>query len=145
MRRLAIIAVTLALAGCGAEASSEPGELVWSGDVKSYTPPELPQDRLVTGTLRNVSGRPLRLDVRDAQLVAADGRPVRGTITFAASFGHGLYSPRRAPAEPDPDFERMRLGQLAQVKAGDTVPVTVSWRGAAPVALQVGATSLELP
>jgi hypothetical protein len=145
MRRLALAAAALALAGCGAESSGGGGELTWSGTPLTYTPPELPQDRLVTGTLRNVSGHALELDVRAARLVDGDGRTIDGTIRFAGSFGHGLYSPRRAPAEPDPDFERRRLGELAEVPAGGTVPVTVSWRGRPPVALRVGATALDLP
>jgi hypothetical protein len=146
MRLLALAAAVAALAGCGAAASGDAtAALTWAGKPLTYTPPELPQDRLVTGTLRNVSGRALELDVHAARLVDADGRTIDGTIRFAGSFGHGLYSPRRAPAEPDPDFERRRLGELADVAVGATVPVTVSWRGRAPVALRVGATTLELP
>lgn len=149
MRRAAVLALALALGGCGAETSAGVAELRWADEPKRYTPPELPRDRLLTGTLRNVSGHALRLDVAAARLVDADGRTVRGTIRFAGSFGHGLYSPRRAPAEPDPEFERRRLGELADVAAGGAVPVTVSWRlaegAAVPAALRVGATTLELP
>jgi hypothetical protein len=145
MRRAALALAVLALAGCGGEAGEDAAALVWQGEAQTYAPPELPQDRLVTGTLRNVSGHALRLDVRDAQLVTGDGRAIDGTIRFAGSFGHGLYSPRRRPAEADPEFERRRLGEIADVAPGKTVPVTVSWRGPAPDGLRVGTTTLRLP
>lgn len=158
MRLAAIIAalvaltagVAIAVPGGGDDAAGGGGSaLTWAANPVTVRPPELPDDRVVGGRLRNAGESELRLDVRDARLLDAEGRTVRGTIRFAESFGHGLYSPRRQPLEGEPELERMRLGELALVAPGASAPVTVSWRlgagAAAPVRLAVAGRSVALP
>ncbi|HEX6945032.1 MAG TPA: hypothetical protein VF196_02495 [Casimicrobiaceae bacterium] len=144
---LAVVALVAAvlLARDDEPAASEDRTLSWVGAPQITTPAELPSDRLLSGRLRNASLRTLRLDADRARLVDAAGHQVRGTVRFSAGFVHGLYSPRRAPKEPEPDFERRRLGQLAVMRPREAVPVTLSWRDGPPVRLEVGTVRIELP
>lgn len=150
--RLAVVAVVLP--GCGAnDGAAAPrsvgGTLMWVGEPQVHRPPELPRDRLLRWDLKNDSLREIRLDAARARLVDAKGRAVRSTIRFTSAFGHGLYSPRRPPKEADPELVRRRLGELAVIKPGETVPVTLSWRlrngGGAPIRLEVDNVQLPLP
>ncbi len=148
----AACAAALALGACGGDeggTATKGGTLQWVGKPIVYTPPELPRDRLLSGKLRNDSLRQIRLDADRARLLDADGGTVQGTVRFMAGFNHALNSPRRQPEEGKPDFERERMGELAVVREGQTVPVTVSWRlpsgGAGPVRLEVGTATIRLP
>lgn len=146
-------ALALGVAGCGGDegggTATKGGTLEWVGKPLLYTPPELPRDRLLSGKLRNDSLRAIRLDADRARLVDADGKTVEGTVRFMAGFNHALYSPGQEPKEGDPEFERQRMGELAVVREGQTVPVTLSWRlprgAAGPVRLEVGTAAIRLP
>ena len=149
-----LVVATAVLPGCGGDGSaaaprSVDATLAWVGQPQVYKPPELPQDRLLRWDLENDSLREVRLDADDARLVDARGDSLRSTIRFTSSFGHGLYSPRRPPKEADPELVRTRLGELAVLKPGESVPVTLSWRlgadGRGPVRLEVGNVQLPLP
>jgi hypothetical protein len=147
---VACVGVAVAQSGDDAQGGTAPGPgLAWEERPQLIRPAELPDDRILAGRLHNGTLRELRLDAGEARLVDADGRRVAGTVSFAAGFVHGLYSPRRAPKEAMPEFERRRLGTLAVLRAGDTVPLTLSWRlrdGArAPVRLELGTLGLALP
>ena len=142
---LAIVAAALLARGGDEHVASSDRTLTWVGEPQIIAPPELPTDRLLSGRMRNASLRVLRLDADRAKLVDASGHRVRGTVRFSAGFVHGLYSPRRAPKEPEPDFERRRLGQLAVVRPREEFPVTLSWRGGPPARLEVGTVRIDLP
>ena len=66
--------------------------------------------------------------------------------TFAPSVSHGLY-PWSMNVEGS-KFER-RLGKIATIKPGQTVPLTLSWRvpegGSEPVELRFDGGTLSLP
>ncbi len=147
----ALVAGAVALAGGGEDgaARSTDGAVRWDGEPRLLKPPELPRDRVLAGRLKNVTVRQVRLDVREARLLDADGRELQSTITFASGFAHGLYSPRNTPEEPEPEFEARRLGNLAVLEAGQTTPFTLSWRlpeGASPpVHVDLGLASIPVP
>lgn len=128
-----------------APGQSARGGLNWDGDPQLIHPAELPSDRILAGHVRNDSGAPLRLDGASAVLRDDAGNAVRGVVTYARGFTHGLYGPGVSPKEPMPDFLATRLGTTAVVAPGETVPVTISWRGAAPSSADLGSATLALP
>ena len=143
---MAASAAALALAaasGCGGD---EGASAAWEGEPAVAPHPELPDDRIATGTIRNDGGETLRLDVRQAAVRSADGRPVRATVRFSQSAGHSLYPPRDAPRN-DPQAMRERLGDAATLEAGETAPLTVAWRtgDGSPEAAEVDLGPVTLP
>src|SRR3712207_7573338 len=54
---------------------------------------------VLAGRLRNTSDAPLTLDAMTARLLDDAGGAVRGSVSFAQGFAHGLYSPAYGPAE----------------------------------------------
>jgi hypothetical protein len=146
--RLAVALVAaVALASCG----DEPGSaLSWSEKPLVVRQPELPDDTIVSGRISNDSDHPLKLDAADVRLVDSHNQAVQSTARFSVGVTHQLYPPRDGPHENDPAFLRERLGEIATVKPGASVPLVVSWRlqpgEAAPVKVDLGATgSLPLP
>lgn len=144
----------VALAGCGGGgggSSPEPAEVAWEGKPIVVRQPELPDDTIVSGTIRNSTGRALELDADDVRLLDGDGNEVsEHTARFGTGVTHQLYPPRDTPKEGNPDFLRRRLGEIATVKRGETVPLVVSWRlspgQAPPVRVELGGgLSVELP
>jgi hypothetical protein len=128
-----------------APGESARGGLAWDGQPELIHPEGLPDDRILAGRLRNTSGAPLRLDGATAVLRDDAGRVVRGGVSYARGFSHGLYGPGVSPKEPMPDFLATRLGTTAVVGPGETVPFTVSWRGAAPSSADLGSAAVALP
>jgi hypothetical protein len=142
------------LFAAGAAPVAAPGEsaqggLTWDGDPELIAPAALPDDRILHGRLRNTSPVPLRLDGAAAVLRDDAGRTVRGSVSYAYGFSHGLYGPAVGPNEPMPDFLATRLGTAAVVQPGATVPFTVAWRrgteAGAPVSADLGAATVALP
>lgn len=124
--------------------------LGWAGVPQVTKVPELPRDRILTGRLANESLRPAELDVDRVRLVDARGRDVRSTARFLSNFAHGLFSAESINLYGKPgDGERRRLGEIATVKPGESVPITLSWRvpsgAAAPIAVDFGGSTVELP
>jgi hypothetical protein len=143
----AAVGLALLLAGCG----SAPGGLSWSGQPIVVRQPELPRDTIVSGKIVNKGDSDLQLDAADVRLVTAQGEAVESTARFAVGVSHQLYPPRDGPKEKDPDFLKRRLGEIATVEPGKTVPLVVAWRlapgEAAPVKVELGgdAGSVALP
>src|SRR3712207_6771631 len=100
---------------------------------------------VLAGRLRNTSDAPLTLDAMTARLLDDAGASVRGSVSFAQGFAHGLYSPAYGPAEPMPEFLATRLGFRAVVAPGESVPFTVSWRAGAPARAILGDVTIALP
>ncbi len=125
------------------------GPLEWDAEPQAARPSELPQDRILTGRLRNTGDTPLALDALRARLLDDAGRAVPGAATFAAGFSHGLYGPATGPKEAMPAFQARRLGVIATVAPGATVPFTLSWRRAAgtgaPTRVDLGDVVVALP
>jgi hypothetical protein len=149
VKRAALVAVAL-LAGCGNASSSDAPTIVWEGKPIVVRQPELPNDTIVSGTLRNQSGHTLQLEAADVEVLTPDGDAVESAARFTTGVTHQLYPPRDGPHEDEPGFLRARLGETAAVAPGATTPFVVSWRvadgGEQPVKVQLGEEgSLSLP
>jgi hypothetical protein len=109
--------------------------------------PELPRDRILTGRVRNASLRPVDLSADRIEIVDARGRRLRSTARFLQNFAHGLYPP--AMKVKGGKLERTRIGQIATVKPGQDLPLTLSWcvpeGGSQPVEVRFGGGALALP
>jgi hypothetical protein len=142
---LAITAFAQRERGASGEGS---GDLAWAAGPRVFTPPRLPQDRVLTAKLRNDSLREVRLSAKELWLEDANGREVEGTAVFLDSFMHGLYPPTRKPAQLT-DGELRRTGRLAVIAPGRSVPLTVAWRrdreAGPPLRLRYGAGYLPVP
>ena len=132
----------------GAATAQTPVRLGWLGAPEVYEVPELPRDRILSGKVRNTSTKPVDISVDRVTVVDARGRKVKSSVRFLSAFAHGLYPPAQQVRDPG-DFERTRLGEIAKLKPGASVPMTLSWRvapgGAAPVEVRFGGGSLPLP
>jgi hypothetical protein len=86
---------------------------------------------VVIGTVKNESGQELSIRAPDVKLVDQDGRRIRSMAVFVSSFVRSNY-PHNAGQRSDPSHyplrEQRRVGFLAEIKPGKTVPLTVSWR-----------------
>lgn len=135
--------------GGGGEASADGAvRLEWDGKTTLVKVPELPRDRILAGKVRNVSLKPVKVAVNRIQVVDANGRPLKHSARFLSAFAHGLYPPSQKFAEPG-KFERTRLGEIATIKPGQSIPLTLSWRmasekGPAPAEVRFGGGSLPL-
>ena len=139
----AVLSVVLGSAGEGRGDS-----LSWAAQPRVLTPATLPDDRILSGEIRNTSLRRVRLEARDIRIEAANGERVEGTATFTAGFLHGLYPPMRQPGKLS-ESELRRLGRLAILEPRQTVPVTLAWRlergKPRPVRVSYGQGSLPVP
>ena len=142
---LAALALAAAAGGCGS-GEEERAEAAWDGAPVVAPHPELPDDRIATGRIRNEGDAELRLTVAQAQVLDVRGRPVDATVRFAAGTTHALYPPREAPKE-NPREQQERLGDAATLAPGETAPLTIAWHARegerAPVLIDLG--SVELP
>ena len=154
----AIAATVLLLAGVGglllagdrdgaSQAATGSAQLQWKGKPNLILVPELPRDRILTGSIRNASLRSVDLESERVQILDAAGRRLPATALFAQHFSHGLY-PWSMHVKGS-KFERRRLGKIATIKPGQAVPLTLSWRlgsaGAEPVEVRFDGGTLALP
>jgi hypothetical protein len=117
----------LGATGCDGDDGSGDGPLSWGQAPRVFTPQVLPQDRVLSGRIRNDSLERVDLRAQDLKLVDRRGRRVAGSITFLAGFVHGLYPPTREPPRL-PDSELLRTGRIARILPGKAAPITASWR-----------------
>ena len=133
--------------GGATKAATDTARLEWKEKPSLILVPELPRDRILTGQLRNASLRAVDLDSDRVEILDAKGHPMRSTALFAQSFSHGLY-PWSMNVKGS-KFERRRIGQIATIKPGQAVPLTLSWRvpagGSEPVRVRFDGGSLDLP
>lgn len=145
---LIVVAITALVMSDGGAGDQGAGDLAWARSPRVFTPESLPQDRVLSATLRNDSLRRIRLTVDDLRMEDANGQTVESTAVFLDSFVHGLYPPTRQPAQVS-ESELRRTGRLAVIAPGDSVPLTVAWRREggvdAPVRLDYGRGYLPVP
>jgi hypothetical protein len=145
---LIVVAITALVLSDGGAGDEGAGDLAWARSPRVFTPESLPQDRILSATLRNDSLRRIRLTVDDLRMEDANGQTVESTAVFLDSFVHGLYPPTRQPAQVS-ESELRRTGRLAVIAPGESVPLTVAWRREggvdAPVRLDYGRGYLPVP
>ena len=141
-------AMLLGVVGCGGGDGQGAGPLKWQRTPRVFAPKTLPNDRVLSGRIRNDSLRRVDLAVQDIKLVDARGRRVAASVTFLAGFVHGLYPPTREPTKL-PDSELLRTGRIARILPGKQAPITVAWRTRAgqerPTRLDYGRGVLPVP
>lgn len=143
----AIAAVLLAVAlvltpGAG----GDEGALAWKGKVRILDS-GIPTDKILYAEVRNTSIEEVDLKAEDIRALDGDGDALHSAARFIAAFAHGIFPySDRADAST---FERRRLGEIATLKPGQAIPITLSWRvpegGNPPVRVDFGATELDLP
>ena len=157
--RWAVAATVLLLAGVGGlllagdrdggatQAATDSARLQWKAEPDLILVPELPRDRILTGQVRNASLRVVDLEAERVRILDAAGRALKASARFSQSFSHGLY-PWSMHVKGS-KFERSRIGEIATIKPGQDVPLTLSWRvpagGSEPVEARFDGGSLSLP
>lgn len=137
------------LAGCGGDDNnSGVGDLRWERPPSLVLTPGLPRDRVVVGTVRNDSLRPIELAAARLRVVDRRRRRLRTQAQFAAAYAHGLYGADYRPKTPPADEQR-RLGLVISLDPGENAPLTVAYRLArdtdGPLAIDYGTGSLPVP
>ncbi|MBJ7347945.1 MAG: hypothetical protein JHC87_05160 [Thermoleophilaceae bacterium] len=148
-------ATAVALAGCGG--SSRPGEpssarsplrLVWEKPPLVFSTPEMPNDRVIYGWIKNPSQRTVILNIEDMRLRTARGETQPLTGRFVASFTHRLQ-PYNKTAGQLPMRTRINTGLSTRIPPGSKRPLTASWREYDAVhrgiEIDYGSGTLEVP
>jgi hypothetical protein len=141
---LALLA--LAIAGCAGDSADNGSPLAWQEAPRLITTPT--QARVVIGRVANRSGDQVRLEPSDLKLLDQKGRRLPASAVFLSSFVKSNF-PHNKGQLRIPEEEQLRLGQLAKIDPGSSVPLTVSWheppgpRAAARIAYGKG--SLPVP
>lgn len=143
---LAAIAIASIVTVAGGSGGGGGAALAWSGKVRVIDS-SIPTDRILYTKLENTSLENLDLVAKDVRVIDARGREVRSSASFLAAFAHGIYS--WSMQGEAGESERRRLGQIATVKPGQSVPVTLAWSvpkgGEQPVKVDFGPADVALP
>jgi hypothetical protein len=139
----AVLAVATVSHGGGAQLGE--GALVWQQKPQVYRNPELPNDRVLRGVVRNDSLRIMSLTARDLDVRGASGKELESAAVFAPTFIRGVFPENRG--SDIPESEQLRIGLRARIEPGKAVPITVSWRerGGRAARVDYGAGSLPVP
>lgn len=124
------------------------GRVTWAEKPKVYRFKTIPDDRVLSGRLRNDSFKEVDLVARrDVKLVDAAGRAVEHAATFTPGYGRDIYPPRYLRQIPEAD--QLRLGIKAKIKPGKTAPFTLTWRvrrgGRPPTRIELPGGVLSVP
>jgi hypothetical protein len=139
-RSVCALAVALAAlagsAGCGGGTAS----IAWKGRPRSGS---VEGGQMLFGTLVNRSARPLRLRAADVRVLDRGGRELPAAAAFSGGYNAGIAlrgfgAEMFAAAVPS-----TADGAKADLAPRATVPLSVSWNGAA-VALEVAGARLAL-
>jgi hypothetical protein len=108
--------------------------------------------RVVIGKVRNDSSGELRITAPKLAVVDARGRRIKSSAVFVSTFVRSTYPHNRGQASGPanyPEAEQRRVGYLAVLDAGESTPLTVSWReragGRSAKRIVYGAGSLAIP
>jgi hypothetical protein len=142
-----VIAVVLAVTTVshGGDQQLGEGALVWEQKPRVYRNPELPNDRVLRGVVRNDSLRIMTLKARDLDVRGAEGKEMESAAVFAPTFIRGVFPSNRGSEIPE--SEQLRIGLRARIEPGKAVPITVSWRerGEPAALVDYGTGSLPVP
>ncbi|MFL5846559.1 MAG: hypothetical protein ACJ762_17885 [Solirubrobacteraceae bacterium] len=154
MSRAVLTALTaaagLAVAGCGGGGEdTKPGSgLSWEGTPKVFRAKNLPDDRVVIARVKNDGDTTLHLIAKNLKVRDASGTPLLASAAFTTNYAHGLFGMLQQP-KPVPPAELIRLGKVAFIPAGASVPFYAAWRlkpGAeGPFTVDYGKGTLVLP
>jgi hypothetical protein len=129
------------------QAATGNARLQWKEKPSLILVPSMPQDRILTGQLRNASLHAVDLDTEKVRILDEQGHALRSTALFSQHFSHGLY-PWSWHIKGS-KFERARIGKIVTLKPGQAAPLTLSWRvpagGSEPVEVRFDGGSLMLP
>jgi hypothetical protein len=148
LRRAALVLtllVVVAAVGCGAGDELGSGDLMWEKKPRIFTNPNLPDDRILAGTVRNDSLETVNLTARDLDVRTPGGDDMESAAIFAQTFVRGVFPQNRGSEIPE--SEQLRIGLKARLKPGETAPLTVSWRlqGRHAALVDYGAGTLPVP
>lgn len=101
--------------------------LAWEDPPLLISPPDLPDDRVAYGTVRNTSLERLQASGRDFAVRDADGTELDASVQFLGTYAHGIYGAFQKP-DPLPPEELSRLGLVVDLQTGQDAPLTVSYR-----------------
>lgn len=142
----AAIAIASVVAVAGGSGGGAEAGLAWSGKVQVIDS-TIATDRILYTKLENTSLEDIDLVAKDVKVLDARGREVRSSASFLAAFAHGIYS--WSMEGEAGDSERRRLGQIATVKPGQSVPITLAWSvpegGEQPAKVDFGPADVALP
>jgi hypothetical protein len=154
-RARALTALALALAasvasGCGSDKGDRQpvGEVQWVKPPVLVRPSTLPNDRILSGILRNDGRTRADFVAKNLRLLDASGKRIPASPVFLQTFAHSMFPPTREPGNKEPIFETLRLGKIARVLPGKSVPLTISWhqpKGDAPVRIEWTGGSIPVP
>jgi len=142
----ALLGLVLAAAGCGGGGGAGgTGDLVWDTKPHVFTNPHLPDDRVLTGVVRNDTLQPMDLVARDLEVETQGGDQMESAAIFAPTFIRSVFPQNREGGVPIP--EQIRIGLRTRLKPGQTAPITVSWRqnGSRAVTIAYATGSLPVP
>jgi hypothetical protein len=120
---LALALVVPAFGGCGGGDSGPP--LAWESAPRLITTPT--EARVLVGRVTNHSSGQLALSAKGLKLLDAQGRRLPASTIFLASFVKSNF-PHNKGRLRIPEEEQVRLGEIAKIDPGKSVPLTVSWR-----------------
>ena len=143
---LAVCAATAA--GCGGGDDDRRAGLAWDGAPKVFRAKNLPDDRVVIARVRNTGSTTLHVVAGDLRVRDAEGRALETSAAFTTNYAHGLFGalqqPRRLPAA-----ELIRLGKVAYIPAGASLPFYAAWRlrpgSKGPLRIDYGSGTLTVP
>jgi hypothetical protein len=145
-RGLSALALLLVLAaGCGGGDELGSGDPVWEKKPRLFKNPNLPDDRILTGTVRNDSLERVTLVARELGVRTGAGDEMESAAIFAPTFIRGVFPQNRG--DEIPESEQLRIGLRARLEPGKTAPLTVSWRqqGERAELVDYGAGALPVP
>ncbi len=146
-RAVAALALLLAVAvaGCGGDDELGSGDLMWDQKPRVFKNANLPDDRVLAGTVRNDSLEAVTLVARELGVRTGGGDEMESAAVFAPTFIRGVFPQNRGTDIPE--SEQLRIGLRARLQPGQTAPLTVSWRqqGERAAVVDYGTGTLPVP
>lgn len=146
-----VAVMVLFVAGCGGGEQVGKSGLNWEGKPTLRVSPTTGA-RVLIGKVKNESVRDqLEIRAQDVKLLDQKGQPIRASAVFASSFVRSLYPQSGRPGARRSDFpeaEQRRIGALAVLRSGESVPLTVSWSepgGRTAARIDTGHGDLSVP
>ena len=147
MRRaaLALTLVLVVAVGCGGDDELGSGDLMWEKKPRVFTNANLPDDRVLAGTVRNDTLETVTLVARELGVRTPGGDEMESAAVFAPTIIRGVFPQNRGTDIPE--NEQLRIGLRARLRPGETAPLTVSWRqqGEQAAVVDYGAGTLPVP